>query len=106
MPMYEYKCGVCDERWILLRRIVDRDISPVCHCGKEMSRMISAPVMHVWDAGRSFPHMCDKGELGEMTFPSRDAYESHLKARGIAESSTSAPIKRPHGNKVLVEEKI
>lgn len=105
MPMYEYKC-TCGNRWTLLRRMADRNIPPCCHCGKKMSRMISAPTMHIWDAGRQFPHMCSQGELGEMTFPSKEAYETHLKDRGIAEVSTSAPIKRPHGNKVVREAKI
>lgn len=106
MPMYEYKCGECKNRWTLLRRIVDRDIKPVCACGEGMERMISVPTMHVWNAGRPFPHMCNEGDLGEMTFPSKDAYESHLKARGIVEVSTSAPNKRSHGNKVVMEVKI
>ena len=106
MPMYEYKCIDCGGRITLLRRMADRDIPPVCNCGEGMHRMVSAPVMHVWDAGRPFPHMCNQGELGEMTFPSKGAYESHLKDRGIAEVSTSAPIKRPHGNKVVREAKI
>ena len=106
MPMYEYVCPECSGRWTLLRRIADRDIKPICvSCSNEMNRMISMPTMHVWDQGRSFPHMRAEGD-GEMTFPDRNTYESHLKSRGIAETSTSAPIKRPHGNKVVMEEKI
>ena len=106
MPMYEYRCGECGNRWTLLRRMIDRNEAPCCECGETMERMISAPTMHVWDAGRPFPHMCDKGDMGEMTFPDRHSYETHLKDRGIAESSTDAPITRPHGNKVLREVKI
>ena len=106
MPMYEYKCRECEWRIILLRRMADRDIKPCCQCGESMERLISAPVMHVWNAQREFPHMCNEGELGEMTFPSKDAYETHLKDRGIAEVSTSAPIKRAHGNKVVREVKL
>lgn len=72
-------------------------------CSSPMEFIISAPSFSVWKSDRAFPNMSPfgEGETGAMTFESKSAYERHLEANNMAEWSTSAPVKRAHGNKVV-----
>jgi hypothetical protein len=65
-----------------------------------MERVLMAPAMHVWNSERQFPNVSPHGD-GTMTFPTKDAYESHLKATGLREIAHDGLIKKPHGNKVI-----
>jgi putative FmdB family regulatory protein len=100
--MYEFRCDACGKYETVIRRVSERNTPRTCKCSTEMVRLISTPIMHVWEAGRYFPNVRPEGD-GAMTFPSRAAYEAHLKEKGMAEVSTDAPVKRPHGNKVVMK---
>jgi hypothetical protein len=63
-----------------------------------MERIYSVPALSIWDASRPFPNAV---KSGDGTFPTKAAYESHLKANNMAESDTSGKMYRPHGNKVV-----
>jgi hypothetical protein len=56
--------------------------------------------MHVWDAARRFPNVVEDGD-GSASFASRTDYEAHLKKMKLAEKSTDAPVKTPHGAEVI-----
>jgi putative FmdB family regulatory protein len=101
MPFYQYNCNRCYTSQDELRTIKMRDDGPTCgKCGYEMYRVIVPPAVHTWSQDRKFPHMRGDGD-GTMSFPTKAAYESHLKAEGIAEIATDGPILKPHGNKVI-----
>ncbi len=53
MPTYDYRCPNCGTRHSLVRRIAERDELPTCDCGREMERMIGAPLLKF--AGRITP---------------------------------------------------
>jgi hypothetical protein len=65
--------------------------------------VVSAPAMQTWNQDRAFPNVSPYGD-GTATFKTKARYEAHLKAHDMAESSTDAPIKRPHGNRVIYAE--
>ena len=48
-----------------------------------MERLFSVPVVSIWDAERQFPNAVN---VGKGTFPTKAAYESHLKAHDMAET--------------------
>lgn len=101
MPIYEYHCRRCDEIEERLRSIPERDEQAECgRCGDDMVRIVSAPSLGIWNGERKFPNLSPTGD-GSMTFPSRSAYEAHLKEQHIAEVGIKAPVKRPHGNRVI-----
>lgn len=102
MPMYDYMCMVCNRRIESLRSIADRDVTLYCpSCDAVMQRVLVAPAMHVWNSERRFPNIVQEGD-GSMAFPSKSAYEAHLKQNHLGEVSTDAPIKRSHGAKVVL----
>jgi len=56
MPVYEYKCESCGERFEKLVRSIHREprevVCPVCQ-GTKVRRLISAPVVHSTGGGDS-----------------------------------------------------
>ena len=101
MPMYEYYCDDCENIVAEIRRIKDRDKPLKCeHCSTARFRVVSVPSMHVWATSREFPNLRKEGD-GKMSFDSKTDYETYLKANHVAEYSHDAPVKRPHGNKVI-----
>ena len=77
MPVYEYRCESCEERFEKLVRSI-RQESPEVHCpacqGTEVRRLISAPVVHsggessgggVEDAPAPNPPVFGRKELNE-----------------------------------------
>ena len=103
MPIYEYKCRSCGERYEVLRPMADRERSFPCPCGARAGFMVSVPTMQTWNQERAFPNVSPHGD-GTQTFATKTEYEAHLKAHEMAESSTDAPVKRPHGNRVIYAE--
>lgn len=104
-PLYEYVCVRCRTITEEMRTIAHRDDTPTCEdCSTPTLRVMSVPTMHVWNKDRSFPNVSPHGD-GTLTFPDRETYEVHLKEHGMAESSTSTPIIRPHGNRVIMRSK-
>ena len=98
MPIYEYRCSTCNTVDETYRTIRDSVRSYYCRNGHKCERIHSVPAVHTWDQHRSFPNAV---KFGEGKFPTKVAYESHLKAAGMAETRTDGKIYRPHGNKVV-----
>lgn len=97
MPIYEFICRSCDHRREEIRNVGDtkpRGHCPVC--ADSFEYIISAPAMHVWNKDRRFPNVVPTGD-GSKTFETKAEYEIHLKERNMAEVSTTAPVKTPHG---------
>lgn len=42
MPMYEYKCDDCDEKFEAIARTTDKDIVECPKCGKKVRKLVSA----------------------------------------------------------------
>jgi putative FmdB family regulatory protein len=98
VPLYEFRCEDCGRLTEALRPMGDHRDS-MCSCGGTAVWVISAPRMHTWDTDRPFPNVTSAGD-GSMTFDTKEDYEVHLKENHIAESSTDAPVKTPHGTTV------
>lgn len=45
MPTYEYRCVSCSKLTPAYRTIENRKITPICSCGAETEKIISAPSM-------------------------------------------------------------
>jgi putative FmdB family regulatory protein len=108
MPVYEFYCDECElvVEKILPIRSRDEDMECVT-CSTPLVRIFSPTTMHVWDTDRKFPHQTGDpsgGEMGEMSFPSKAAYEANLKRLGIVEVDHGGTKRRDkvHGTKVKV----
>lgn len=90
MPIYEYVCAECGTTHESYRRVDDRNLTMLCPLGHETERIYSVPALSIWDADRPFTNAVT---FGDGKFPSKSAYESHLKANDMAETSTSGKNK-------------
>jgi putative FmdB family regulatory protein len=97
-------CWGCNERTEALRKIGDYSPERCPVCGGNTEHIISPTTMHVWNQERKFPNIRKAGD-GTMTFKSKTDYKEYLKSTHQAESAHDAPVKRPHGNKVIAEYK-
>lgn len=100
MPIYTFYCATCTITADVYRKLGDYEPEPCPRCGGATQHVIGAPAVIVWNGERRFPNLSPQGD-GCMAFPSRAAYEEHLKAQGVTEIGVTAPIKRPHGNRVV-----
>jgi len=101
MPLYEFYCEKCQSITEAVRLIAKRDGAQKCQfCKGPTERVVSAPTVQIWDDGRRFPNLTQHGD-GTMAFPNKACYEAYLKEQDIAEYSTDAPVKRPHGNRLI-----
>jgi putative FmdB family regulatory protein len=52
MPIYEYKCGACGQRFEKLQKFSDAPLT-TCECGKEgsVTRLITPPAFHLKGGG-------------------------------------------------------
>ncbi len=98
MPLYEFLCHECGTIHEELRPVSKREQAAFCNQGHRCGVIYSVPALSIWDPGRPFPNAVKKGD---GKFPTRSAYEAHLKMNGLAETKTDGKIKRPHGNKVI-----
>jgi hypothetical protein len=62
----------------------------ICPKGHKTERIFSVPALSIWDADRPFPNAV---KAGDGKFPTKAAYESHLKANHMAETSTTGKQK-------------
>lgn len=85
MPIYEFVCAACERHIEAIRNIADRDGVYYCECGEIMERIYSVPALAIWNAERSFPQAV---KTGDGKFPTKAAYETHLKVNDMAETRT------------------
>lgn len=99
MPIYEYVCPKCKVTIERFRLLSERSVLLECaSCFVPMERIYSVPSLAIWNAERQFLNAV---KSGDGRFPTKAAYESHLKANNMAEVATDGKIYRPHGNRVL-----
>lgn len=85
MPIYEYVCYECDAKEERLRTIAERNLTEFCDSGHAMERIVSVPAVSIWNPYRTFPNAV---KSGDGRFPTRAAYETHLKMNDMAEAKT------------------
>ena len=79
MPIYEYRCQKCDKLSSEYRSVDLRNLAPVCSCGGETAKVISAPSMVIPDiAPYNVP-----GTSKVIT--SRSQHREYLRSNGLIE---------------------
>lgn len=51
MPIYEYKCGQCNERHEIIQSINDDPLAHCPKCGGDMKKLISSPAIQFKGSG-------------------------------------------------------
>lgn len=80
MPTYEYRCVKCSELSTAHRTVENRKNAPVCSCGGETEKIISAPSMVMPDI-REYKAVAGKQE----TITSRAQHREFLRRNDLVE---------------------
>lgn len=51
MPIYEYECESCDERFELMQKFSDKPVKKCPKCGGAVHKVLSAPALHFKGTG-------------------------------------------------------
>jgi putative FmdB family regulatory protein len=91
MPLYEYQCEKCGERFEVMQKFSDEPLSVHEKCGGKVDRLISAPALqfkgsgwYITDYAKSGAKPAENGSTTKSDAPA-------AKSSGSSESSTTAP---------------
>jgi putative FmdB family regulatory protein len=97
MPIYEYKCHQCGQRFEVRRRITDEPLKTHKDCGGEVEQLISAPALHfkgtgwyVTDYAKGGKSPSTSGSNGHSDSKSESESQSESKAETKTESKTES----------------
>lgn len=79
MPVYEYLCA-CGKRANEFRKVENRHLGPICSCGAQMEKVISAPSMVMPDIK---PYKAVAGDQRWIT--SRSEHRRFLRENNLVE---------------------
>jgi putative FmdB family regulatory protein len=66
MPLYEYECAACGERFELIRKFSDPPVDVCARCGKgPVTRLFSSPAIQFKGTGFYITDYAKKGEGGK-----------------------------------------
>jgi putative FmdB family regulatory protein len=66
MPLYEYQCSACGERFEVIRKFSDPPLEVCARCGKgPIERLQSSPAIQFKGAGWYITDYARKGQTGE-----------------------------------------
>jgi len=100
MPLYEYQCAACGERFELIRKFSDPPVETCAVCGKgPVERLLSSPAIQFKGSGWYITDYAQKGKSSESSSPGKSGEgtsESKADTAGgdkPATSPTPAPSK-------------
>lgn len=80
MPTYDYRCPKCEKKAVEYRTVENRHFGPLCSCGSQMEKVISAPSMVVPDIQ---PYKAVAGDQRWIT--SRSQHRQFLRENNLVE---------------------
>lgn len=104
MPSYASRCPTCDTYYSYVRRIADRNDTPVCEDdGTKTERVLEAAMTLVMGIADHYKIESGSGK----TFYGRHAYEKHLKANGLLpHSELQGEAEHQRGQREVKEKKL
>ncbi len=84
MPIYEYKCHRCGEKFEVRRRISEEPLKIHQDCGGEVEQLISAPALHFKGTGW---YVTDYAKGGNSPAPAGSNGQADAKAENKTEST-------------------
>lgn len=86
MPLYEYECSACGERFELIRKFSDPPVETCTVCGKgPVQRLLSSPAIQFKGTGWYITDYSQKGKSGKP-----DAASAGKGAEGTSGSTAKA----------------
>jgi putative FmdB family regulatory protein len=85
MPIYEYKCHQCGQKFEVRQRISEDPLKTHESCGGEVERLISAPALHFKGTGW---YVTDYAKSGKSPSTSTSNGQTDAKSETKSESTT------------------
>jgi putative FmdB family regulatory protein len=100
MPLYEYRCAACQQRFELIRKFSDPELEVCTLCGKgPVTRLVSSPAIQFKGSGWYITDYSQKGKSGSETPGTPSAPDAKPATGDSASSSTktdtAAPAAKP-----------
>ncbi|MGH9256937.1 MAG: FmdB family zinc ribbon protein [Vicinamibacterales bacterium] len=90
MPLYEYECNACGERFELIRKFADPPVEICAVCGKgPVQRLVSSPAIQFKGTGWYITDYAQKGKKAKSD-PAPADKPAEGKADGAAKTDTAA----------------
>src|ERR1017187_54250 len=85
MPIYEYSCHGCGQRFEVRQKFADQPLKVHAECGGEAERLISAPSLHFKGTGW---YVTDYAKSGKS--PSASGSNGHSDSKSESESKSES----------------
>jgi putative FmdB family regulatory protein len=103
MPLYEYQCEACRQRFEVIRRFSDPELEACSLCGKgPVRRLLSSPAIQFKGSGWYITDYSQKGKTGSESSGTESgdgskpaAGEASGSAKSDAKSDTATPPAKP-----------
>jgi putative FmdB family regulatory protein len=101
MPLYEYKCQACHQRFEVIRKFSDSDLEVCTLCGGgPVERLLSSPAIHFKGSGWYITDYSQKGKTGDTDSAGTDSAgttntTASTPASGDTPASTKADTATP-----------
>jgi putative FmdB family regulatory protein len=99
MPLYEYRCEACHQRFEVIRKFSDPELEVCSLCGKgPVTRLVSSPAIQFKGSGWYITDYAQKGKSGSEstgTSSAPDAKPATGEAASSTKTDTAAPAAKP-----------
>ncbi len=99
MPLYEYLCAACRERFEVIRKFSDPELEVCTRCGKgPVQRLMSSPAIQFKGSGWYITDYAQKGKSGSEstgTSSTTDSKPTTGDTASSTKSDTAAPAAKP-----------
>lgn len=97
MPLYEYRCEACQQRFEVIRKFSDPELDVCNLCGKgPVLRLLSSPAIQFKGSGWYITDYSQKGKTGsESTGSSTDSKPATSDTAASTKTETTAPAAKP-----------
>jgi putative FmdB family regulatory protein len=98
MPLYEYRCGACQQRFEVIRKFSDPELDVCTLCGEgPVHRLVSSPAIQFKGSGWYITDYSQKGKSGsESTGSSSDSKPAASEtAASSSKPETTTPAAKP-----------
>ena len=88
MPLYEYQCTKCNNRFERIQKFSDPLVTDCPLCGGKVERTISIPAIHFKGSGWYVTDYGNKSSAGKASGKSDDKSGGEVKAEGKSETKS------------------
>lgn len=99
MPIYEYLCEGCGQRFEVKQKMSDPPVLCCVHCGKAVTKVISSPAIMFKGSGWYVTDYSDKLKPPAQSDAAKPASEGNKESATAADSSKAAPSPAPSSPK-------